>query len=174
MTHWLTLLVVLGLFLGPWLMRAGRGLRRSRGLGDGKTVSLDRLTLTSRRLGLTGRPDRLVKSGGTVIIEEWKSARVLQPWHRTQMGVYFLLVEEHFGVKPSHGFLVTGDGARHRIDNEEGLRDWVLAMAAEIRSRRADVHRPIAVNPATWQCRPCGMRDHCGQARFGRGEKVSE
>ncbi len=44
-----------------------------RGLGIGKTVSLDRVTLTSRRMGLTGRPDRLIKTDGTIIPEEWKS-----------------------------------------------------------------------------------------------------
>jgi hypothetical protein len=53
--------------LGLWLIVAGRGMRRRRGLGGGKTVSLDKVTLTSHRLGLTGRPDRLIKTGGTII-----------------------------------------------------------------------------------------------------------
>ncbi len=63
----------LALLLGLWLMLVGRGLRRRRGLGDGATVSLDNVTLTSHRLGLTGRPDRLIKTGGTIIPEEWTS-----------------------------------------------------------------------------------------------------
>ena len=162
---WLAALAFLGLFLGLWLMLAGRGMRRTRGLGVGRTVSLDKITLTSRRLGLTGRPDRLIQSGGTLIIEEWKSSRSLQPWHGAQMGVYFLLAEEHFRVRPSHGFLVTGDGKRHRIDNDERLRAWVLGMAVAIRARRAAIDQPIPVNPPAWQCRPCGMRGHCRQAR---------
>ena len=54
---------VLALLLGLWLMLAGQGMRQRRGLGGGKTVSLDRVTLTSHRLGLTGRPDRLIKGG---------------------------------------------------------------------------------------------------------------
>jgi CRISPR-associated exonuclease Cas4 len=70
---WIALGAVLGLLLGLWLMLAGRGMRQRRGLGGGKTVSLDRVTLTSRRLGLTGRPDRLIKTEGTVIVEEWSS-----------------------------------------------------------------------------------------------------
>jgi hypothetical protein len=36
----------------------GRGLRRIAGFGEGRTVSIDRVTLTSKRPGLTGRPDR--------------------------------------------------------------------------------------------------------------------
>jgi len=70
---------VLALWLGLWLMLAGRGMRQRRGLGGGKTVSLDRVTLTSHRLGLTGRPDRLIKAGGTITVEEWKSARRVRP-----------------------------------------------------------------------------------------------
>ena len=70
---WIAVAAVLALLLGLWLMLAGRGMRQRRGLGGGKTVSLDRVTLTSRRLGLTGRPDRLIKTDGTIIVEEWSS-----------------------------------------------------------------------------------------------------
>ena len=31
-----------------------------------------RVTLTSRRHGLTGRPDRLIKGDGSIIVEEWE------------------------------------------------------------------------------------------------------
>jgi CRISPR-associated exonuclease Cas4 len=145
-------------------MLAGRGMRLRRGLGAGKTVSLDRVTLTSRRLGFTGRPDRLIRTGGQVVIEEWKSSRSLRPWHRAQMGVYFALAEERLRVKPSHGFIVCGDGTRHRIDNTDDLRAWVLGLAGQIRAARAAVAQPIPVKPVAGQCRPCGMRCHCGQA----------
>jgi CRISPR-associated exonuclease Cas4 len=95
---------VLALLLGIWLMLAGRGIRQRRGLGGGKTVSLDRVTLTSHRLGLTGRPDRLIREGGMVIPEEWKSSLKVWPNHRAQMGVYFLLIEDE---------LVSLDGICH-------------------------------------------------------------
>jgi CRISPR-associated exonuclease Cas4 len=162
---WLIAGAVLAVLLGLVLLLTGRGMRRRRGLGGGKTLSLDRVTLTSRRLALTGRPDRLIRTGGTVIIEEWKSARQVRPWHRAQMGVYFLLAEERFRVKPSHGFIVCGDDTRHRIDNTDELRAWVLGMAGQIRAARAAVTWPIAVKPVAGQCHPCGMRGHCGQAR---------
>jgi CRISPR-associated exonuclease Cas4 len=155
---------VLALLLGLVLVRAGRGLRRRRGLGEGRTLSLDRVTLTSRRSGLTGRPDRLIRQGGTVIPEEWKSSRSLRPWHRAQMGVYFLLIEDRLGVRPPHGFLVCGDGTRHRIENDASLRAWVLDLAGQIRAARQEVDQPIPVHPVPGQCRPCGMRGHCGQA----------
>jgi CRISPR-associated exonuclease Cas4 len=148
----------LALVLGLWLMLLGRGMRQRRGLGGGKTVSLDRITLTSRRLGLTGRPDRLYKTDGTIIPEEWKSSRRVWPSHQAQMGVYFVLIEEELRIRPTHGFIVLGDGTRHRVENTEELRAWVLDLAGQIRAARAAVDLPIPVSPKPNQCRPCGMR----------------
>ena len=158
---WVALAAVLALLLGLWLAQAGRGIRRRRGLGIGKTVSLDQVTLTSRRLGLTGRPDRLIKVDGTIIVEEWKSAHAYRPWHRAQIGVYFLLIEDQLRIRPTHGFVVCGDGTRHRIENSQELRAWVLGMAGQIRERRAVPDQPIEARPHPGQCRPCGMRGHC-------------
>jgi CRISPR/Cas system-associated exonuclease Cas4 (RecB family) len=165
-TGWIAVAAVFALMLSLWLMLVGRGMRRRRGLGGGKTVSLDRVTLTSRRLGLTGRPDRLIKTDGTIVPEEWKSARTLRPWHRAQMGVYFLLIEEELRVRPPHGFIVCGDGTRHQIENTEELRARVIELASQIRAAKATVRQPILVNPVPGQCRPCGMRNHCKQARL--------
>ena len=100
------------------------------------------------RSTVTGRPDRLIKTEGTIIVEEWKSARTLRPWHRAQMGVYFLLVEEELRIRPSHGFVVLGDGSRHHIDNTEDLRAWVLDLAGQIRAARAAVTKSIPVDPS--------------------------
>jgi CRISPR/Cas system-associated exonuclease Cas4 (RecB family) len=163
-TPWLA--AALLLLLGLLLIVYGRGVRQRRGLGGGRTVSLDRVTLTSFRLGLTGRPDRLIKTGGTVIPEEWKSTRALRSWHRAQMGVYFLLIEEELRVRPPHGFVVTGAGVRHKVENTEELRAWVLELAGRIRAARANVRQLIPVSPWPGQCRSCGMRGHCSQKRL--------
>jgi len=63
-TPWVATVALLGLVLGLLSVLGGRGVRgRGRGgLGMGKTVALDNVVLTSRRLGLTGWPDPLVKS----------------------------------------------------------------------------------------------------------------
>ncbi len=81
-TPWAIAVTVLVLLLGLLLIMCGRGIRQHCGLGDCKTVSLDRITLTSHRLGMTGRPDRLIKANGTIIPEEWKSSRHVRDWHR--------------------------------------------------------------------------------------------
>jgi CRISPR-associated exonuclease Cas4 len=154
------------LLLGLVLIFSGRSIRHRRGLSEGKTIALDNVTLTSRRYGLTGRPDRLIREGGMVTPEEWKSARQLRGWHRAQMGVYFLLIEDQLKVRPSHGFIVLGDGTRHRIENDALLRSWVLGLAGRIRDARKNVGVPIPVTPKPGQCRPCGQRTNCGQARL--------
>jgi hypothetical protein len=71
---WIATGAVLTLVLGLVLVMVGWGMRRRRGLGGGKTVALDNVTLTSQRYGLTGRMDRLIRDGGMVIPEEWKSS----------------------------------------------------------------------------------------------------
>jgi CRISPR-associated exonuclease Cas4 len=157
---------VLVLLLGLALVLLGRGMRQRRGLGAGRTVALDNVTLTSRRYGLLARPDRLVRSGGAVTPEEWKSAPVLRDWHVAQLGVDFLVIEDQWGVRPTHGFIVTGDGQRHRIENTGELRARVLGLAGQIRALRAAATVPIPVNPTPRQCAPCGMRRQCGQARL--------
>ena len=144
-------------------MRAGRGMRLRRSPGSGKTVSLDRVTLTSRRLGLTGRPGRLIRAGNSVIPKECKS--ILRLWHRAKMGVYFLLDEEQFGVRPPYGNVVLGDGTRYRVENDEKLQAWVLDLAEQIRAARSRVAEPIVVSPKPGQCRPCGQEGHCAQVR---------
>jgi CRISPR/Cas system-associated exonuclease Cas4 (RecB family) len=81
------------------------------------------------------------------------------------MGVYFLLAEEQFRIRPTHGFIICGDGSRNRIENDELLRAWVWEMVAQIRTARSNVDQTIPVKPAPGQCRKCGMRVHCSQAR---------
>ena len=67
---------------------------------------------------------------------------------------------------PPHGFIVCGDGTRRRIENTDELRSWVLDLAGRIRAARREVDQPIPVHPGPGQCRPCGMRGQCGQARL--------
>jgi hypothetical protein len=78
----------------------------------------------------------------------------------------FLLIEDQLGVRPTHGFIVCGDGTRHRVENDQRLRAWVLDLAGQIRAARAAISEPIPVSPKPNQCRPCGILGYCGQARL--------
>lgn len=152
--------LLVGLFL---VLAAGR-MRQARGLACGRTLALDNVTLYSARYGLAGRPDRLVRVGKTVIPEEWKSAKRLWPGHIAQMGVYFLLIEERYGIRPPHGYVVLGTGERRRIENDARLQAWVLDLAGQVRAARMRLDRPLAVSPRAALCRSCGQRAHCSQS----------
>ena len=104
-------LAVLELLLGLVLVLLGRGMRQRPGLGQDGVAR--QFTLTSRHYGLTGRPDRLVKGGGTVIIEEWKSGRAVPPMRPAGQ----LRAGTGIGKKP------VGQGAFPAVDSLPGFLD---------------------------------------------------
>ena len=155
-------LALLGLLL---VVLSGWG-RTRRGLGSGKTITLDDRTLFSERLKLVGRPDRIERDGEFFIPEEWKpSAKRVYPGHRLQLGTYFLLIEEEYGARPPYGWVVIRDGKRVKVENTETLRAEVLAIAERIRESRRAVVEEIPVRQPAWKCRACGQRENCSQAR---------
>jgi CRISPR-associated exonuclease Cas4 len=139
-------------------------VRAKWGLASGETEAIDNVTLTSARHGLVGRPDRVVRRGNTFIPEEWKSARRVSRGHELQLGAYFILVEERYGTRPPHGWVVLGDGSRAKVVNTDALRTEVLSIAVMIRDRRRQLSIPIPVRQPPNKCRSCGQRANCQQA----------
>lgn len=154
--------IIAAILIGLFLILAGRKTRQSRGLTDGRTVALDNRTLYSSRYRLAGRPDRIVEGG---IPEEWKSGSRVYDSHRAQLGCYLILIEEETGVRPTHGFIVLGNGRRKRVENTPELRAWVLDVADQIRAARRQLDREILVRQSAAKCRACGMREVCGQRK---------
>ena len=97
------------------------------------------------------------------IPEEWKSARRVHDSHRAQLGVYLILIEEETDIRPPHGYVVLGDGQRHRVENTAELRAQVLAIAEQIRAAKPDLAEIIQVCQPASKCRGCGVREACGQ-----------
>lgn len=146
--------------IGLLLIWRGRGMRTSHGLTHGRTLALDNRTLVSRRLGLAGRPDRIVEGN---VPEEWKGSKRVYDSHRAQVGCYLILIEEKTGIRPTHGFIVLGNGQRIRVENTPELRAWVLEIAEKVRQVKRQPHAPITVNQPPAKCRGCGMREGCIQ-----------
>lgn len=130
------MIALAALAIGVLLMLLGRRERRIHGLVDAPTLDIDTETLRSHRLGLAARPDSVVREGGLRIPVELKSSKRVYRNHRVQLGVQLILIEEIYGERPTHGYIVTGDGVRHRIENTDELRGWVLKEAEELRSAK--------------------------------------
>lgn len=155
------------LFAFMFLVAAVVALWRAWQLREIEVLSRDKVNLRSKRLGLIGRPDRLIRlKNGAVIPEEKKSAKRLYPHLPIQLGVYLLLVEEVYGRRPPYGTLILGDNSRHKIRNTRWLRRRVLRLAEKLRRQRAQLSRPAHVRPEPWQCRSCGFRGSCSRARI--------
>jgi CRISPR-associated exonuclease Cas4 len=165
-------LLAAGIALWAW----GRWRRILAGLPAGEVVYSDtgawqrvEKPLVSRRYGLVGKPDYLVRAGqgreAALVPVEVKSRRrpAAPPEnHLLQLATYCLLVEEVHQQRPPYGLLHYAD-ATLQIAYTEELRQAVLAAAAELRAARtaADVHRNHT-DPA--RCRGCGYRHACGEA----------
>lgn len=125
-------------------------------------LSRDQTLLSSTTLGLSGRPDRLVRLRNDMVIPyEKKSSKRLHDSHRIQVGAYLLLVEEAYGKRPAYGVLALGDDRSIKIKNTARLRRWTLRVAKEIRAQRADLSRKPRMRPSPNQCRSCSFRDGC-------------
>lgn len=169
---WGLVLFLLG--VGLFLLLRGRTQWQQTGLPAGEVVYSDtgqwekqEQPLVSRRYGLVGRPDylvRVVEKGQTLSIPvEVKSRRrPAEPFasHILQLATYCLLVEDVLKVRPPYGLIRYAD-ATLRIDYSDELRGQVLAAADGIRSARSapDVGRD---HQDANRCRHCGHRRACG------------
>ena len=164
------LLILFGLFL----LRQGRRLHVSTGLPAGEVIYSDmgaweevEKPLRSRRWGLIGRPDYLVrvKEGRrtmTVPVEVKSRTAPSMPYegHVLQLAAYCLLVEDNHKARPPYGMLHYADKTL-KIPFTDSLRRQVLDMADDLRSARraADVHRQ---HEEAGRCRGCGYIRACG------------
>ncbi len=169
---WVAVLLLLA--VGLWLLWRGRATWRQSGLPAGEVVYSDtgqwekqEQPLISRRYGLVGRPDYLVRvmeNGQSVPVPvEVKSRRrpaEAYASHILQLATYCLLVEDVLKVRPPYGLLRYAD-ATLRIAYSDELRGQVLEAADGIRSARSapDVARD---HQEITRCRHCGYRRACG------------
>lgn len=173
---WILLAGLVVLAIGLLLLRQGRRQAAATGLPAGEVVYDDsgaweavEQPLLSRRYGLVGRPDYLVRlragRGEQIIPVEVKSRRrpsTPAESHIMQLATYCLLVEDVHKTRPDYGLLRYAD-ATLKIPYTDELRRAVLETADAIRRGRhaRDLDRDHD-DPA--RCAGCGYRNACGQA----------
>jgi CRISPR-associated exonuclease Cas4 len=123
--------------------------------------------LVSRRYGLTGRPDYLVRTDEGVVPVEAKSTRrpangLPYDSHLMQLAAYCLLVEDALGESVPYGVMRYSDG-EVRVEYTPELRETLLELIDEIREARdaEEVHRS---HDEPRRCASCGYRDVCDES----------
>lgn len=170
---WLLLLLALLLVLTAlYLYVDGRSAQHVAPMPPGDVIYSDTGAwrrqsepLRADSLGLVGRPDYLVQQpDGQIVPVELKSgAAPSRPYlsHVMQLAAYCLLVEENYGIRPTHGILQYDDQA-FEVDYTDDLENDLLDTLAAMREGffSADVERSHE-RPAF--CRACTVREFCDQ-----------
>ncbi|NPA74889.1 MAG: CRISPR-associated protein Cas4 [Euryarchaeota archaeon] len=140
-------------------------IRQELHLPDGEIIYVDDLKkaplLKSKKYGIVGRPDMLLKVGKEYVPVEIKTGRVPRGplfSHIMQLTAYMLLVEENFSI-PLYGLLMYGSTV-YRIEYEEDLKNILLQKVEEMRKamRTGEVHRN---HNRPGKCRHCSRREIC-------------
>ncbi len=116
----------------------------------------------SERFGLSGRPDFVLMVENEHIPVEVKTGRVPKGplfSHILQVAAYCVLIEEDFGVPPSHGIIKYGQ-TENEIEYDSALRDMVLSKLDEMREikKTGNAHRN---HNKPGKCRNCSRRAAC-------------
>jgi CRISPR-associated exonuclease Cas4 len=163
-----TLIVLLLICAAAYLaLRAwSRRQRRQLGLRRGRVEAADdsRLgsaTLRSERLGLVARPDHVLDIDGMHIpVEQKPSAHRVWPSHRLQVTAQCALLEETFGVRPTHAVLVLANEQQEHVPFTPELEKELLETMQHMREILESGEAP---GPC-WsrgKCAGCGYRQIC-------------
>ena len=146
--------------------------RKSSGLPGGQVIYSDTRNwgpvekpFYDSLLGLTGRPDYLVKKGRQLIPVEVKSSRIdNSPYdsHIFQLAAYCYLVERESGIRPGYGILHYPNRT-FRIDYTPALENAFLELVSEMRyqERRTVINRS---HEEIKRCLGCGFEKSCTQS----------
>ena len=117
----------------------------------------------SRRLGLVGRPDAVVEEGGYFVpIERKAFGKRPRDKDIAQLLVYCRLIEEEYGVRPPHGYLVIGpQSKRFKVVNSAEKQLWIDTLLEQMRA--ALEGGACVATPNRKKCDGCAVREQCTQ-----------
>jgi len=115
-------------------------------------------------IGLSGKPDYVIKLKNMVIPVEIKSNEISNiPYqsHILQLAAYCRLVDKHYEIRPEYGILHYPNRT-FRIPYDKAIERKLLNLVSEMRSR--DEQEPIQRSHESPQrCRSCGYSTRCDQ-----------
>jgi CRISPR-associated exonuclease Cas4 len=146
-------------------------LKGQSGIPDGRIIYTDTgrwgkpaQPLYDAELGLTGKPDYLIRKSQTIIPVEVKSAWAPPaPYesHKLQLAAYCLLVQSYYGKRPPYG-LLRYRNRTFRINFNPEIEEQVLNVLEEIRLVKEQDEACRSHNHPN-RCARCGYRSICDQ-----------
>ena len=126
-------------------------------------------TLRSHALGISGKPDCLVRTAqGIVPVELKKSNKPparggVYPSHMIQSLGYCALVEEQMQVTAPYALVIYAGQQVRRVDFTAARREWLLDTIRQLECAR-ERRRGNRNHEHRARCLCCGVRSHCNQA----------
>ena len=117
-------------------------------------------TLHSTDLMISGKPDYIFKRHDDLIPVELKSTKVSEPLEKDimQLVIYFLLIEDNYGIRPEKGRLVYANKA-YEINNNYYLREKALNIIKQMGNiKDGNLGRYHVYRSG---CRTCLYKDIC-------------
>ncbi len=164
-------LSILFLILAIVFLSRSMNLQRSSGLPGGRVIYTDTKewgpsdeVLYDPSIGLSGKPDYLIRKNKEIIPVEVKTGRVPDaPYdsHIFQLAAYCYLVEKTMGKRPPHGIIHYGKRS-FTVTYSRELESALLDLVDEIRisERKKRISRS---HSQAARCNGCGFSKICDQ-----------
>jgi CRISPR-associated exonuclease Cas4 len=125
--------------------------------------------LRSLKLGISGKPDCLIRTAdGIVPVELKKSKRPptrdeVYPNHMIQNLAYCALVEEQLGERVPYGLVIYAGQKVRRVEFTDSNRQWLMNTIAAVQAAHLAKQAKRNHNQRG-RCSGCGVREKCDQA----------
>lgn len=171
----LLLILVLGVLIFIWDLfdRRSKGIQEDAGLSTSSEVLavagssyLPGKEYSSKELGLSGKPDALVREDGFIIPVDIKPmTQKVRDRHIVQLLAHLRLIEETEGVRPPYGILIMGKKGRViHVKNTDDKQRWLQTLIDEMHSIMDGV--PAVPAPAPLKCKSCDVRELCKHSAY--------
>ena len=165
--------IILGilLFIALLIFWISRRLSLRTGIPDGRIIFSDHgvwsktlKPLYDSAIGLTGKPDYLIRRNGLIVPAEVKSTwapRSPYDSHILQLAAYCMLVDSTYGQRPPYG-LLRYRNRTFKVEYTSDLESRLLEVIGIIRRQKNKEESPRSHdNPH--RCAKCGFRNSCDQ-----------
>ena len=125
--------------------------------------------LRSLNLGISGKPDCLIRTSEGIVPVELKNSKrppardEVYPNHMIQNLAYCALVEEQLGERVPYGLVIYAGQQVRRVEFTDSNRQWLMNTIAAVQAAHLAKQAKRNHNQRG-RCSGCGVREKCDQA----------